>query len=227
MNLEEFKQKFKEIRKQGFIKSLRKGPTGIGYTFETLLGIKENNLILPDISDIEIKTHRIGSNNLITLFTFNRKVWRINPLEAIRKYGTYDKNGRLGLYFTLSQKPNSAGLFIYITEKSIQLRHINGEVIAEWLIENLMERFERKIPAMIYVTAEVEERDGVEYFHYIRAQLLKGTSKEILISQFKEENIVIDLRLHDKGSYARNHGTAFRCYEKNLPKIFSHVEDLI
>ncbi len=227
MNLEEFKQKFLEIRNKGFVKSLRPGPTGIGYTFETLLGIKENNLATPDIQGIEIKTHRMGSSNLITLFTFNKKVWKINQLEAIRKYGLPDKNGRLGLYFTMSQKPNSAGLFIYITNDYIQLRHLDGTLLAEWSLDNLVKRFKEKIPAMLYITAEVEVRDGIEYFHYIRAQLLKDTSKEVLISQFKEENIVLDLRLHDKGTCARNHGTAFRCYEENLPKIFSYVEDLL
>jgi len=226
MTLEEFKEKFKEIKNLGFVKSMRRGPTGVGYTFETLLGIQENNIIGPDIGAFEIKAHRLGSNNLITLFTFNKKVWKMNQLEAIRKYGTPDQNGRLGLYFTMSQKPNSSGLFIHITNDFIQLRHIDGNIIAEWSFENLVERFMQKIPALIFVTAEVEERNGVEYFHYIRAQLLKETSKEILISQFKEENIVLDLRLHDKGTRARNHGTAFRCYEKNLPKIFKYVEDI-
>ncbi len=58
MNLEEFRQKFQELKNRGFVKSLRKGPTGIGYTFETLMGLDENNLALPDIDGIEIKAHR-------------------------------------------------------------------------------------------------------------------------------------------------------------------------
>ncbi len=226
MNLEEFRKKFQKIKNMGFVKTMRKGPTGVGYTFETLLGIEENNINGPDIEDIEIKAHRLNSTNLITLFTFNNKVWQINPLEAIRKYGTPDKNGRLGLYFTMSQKPNSQGLFVYITDDDIQLRHLDGTVIAIWSIDKLVERFNQKIPALLFVIAEVEERDGIEYFHYIRAQLLRGTTKSVLLSQFKEENIVVDLRLHDKGTRARNHGTGFRCYEENLPKIFSHIEDI-
>lgn len=40
MNLEEFKQKFQELKNKGFIKSLRKGPTGVGFTFETLVGLE-------------------------------------------------------------------------------------------------------------------------------------------------------------------------------------------
>lgn len=111
MNLEEFKQEFQKLRNKGFVPSLRQGSTGIGYTFEKLLGLRENNLALPDIENIEIKAHRDNSNSLITLFTFNKKVWQIPPLEAIKKYGSKDKNGRLGMYYTMSLTPNSADYF--------------------------------------------------------------------------------------------------------------------
>jgi hypothetical protein len=35
--------KIKKIYKEGWIKTLRKGDTGVGYTFETKLGIKANS----------------------------------------------------------------------------------------------------------------------------------------------------------------------------------------
>ena len=44
MTLEEFRKRFNEIRDMGFVQSLRKGSTGVGYTFEELLGIEENNI---------------------------------------------------------------------------------------------------------------------------------------------------------------------------------------
>lgn len=47
MTIEEFKIKFKEIKEKGFIKSTRRGPTGIGHTLETYLGLKENNYASP------------------------------------------------------------------------------------------------------------------------------------------------------------------------------------
>ncbi len=227
MNLDEFRKKFLEIKNKGYVKSLRKGPTGVGYTLETLLGIKENNIALPDISDIEIKAHRSNSNNLITLFTFNRKAWILPPLEAIRKYGSADKNGRMGIYYTMSLKPNSAGLFLFIDNLNISVRHISGEIIAQWNIENLAERFQEKIPALLFVSALTEERNGIEYFYYYRAQLMKGTTPSLLADQFREENLVIDLRLHDKGTRARNHGTGFRVYEKKLPLLFNEIIDVV
>ena len=69
-------------------------------------------------------------------------------------------------------KPNSAGLFLYVTNNDISIRHISGEIIAIWDLNKLYERFLEKIPSLIFVTADVEEIDGIEYFHYNRAQLI-------------------------------------------------------
>jgi hypothetical protein len=55
---------------------------------------------------------------------------------------------------------------------------------------------------------------------------MKGTSPELLADQFRAENIFVDLRLHDKGTRARNHGTGFRTYEEKLPLLFSNIQDL-
>ena len=57
MKLEEVVNKLRTIRDKGFIKTLREGSTGIGYTFEMLFGVRENNIPIPDIGGrVEIKT---------------------------------------------------------------------------------------------------------------------------------------------------------------------------
>jgi hypothetical protein len=226
MNLEEFKNKFQQLKSQGFVPSIRKGPTGIGYTFETLLGLKENNLAIPDIENIEIKAHRDNSNSMITLFTFNKKAWKINPLEAIKKYGSYDSNGRLGMYYTMSLTPNSAGLFLNVTDKEIFVQHTSGEIITTWELVTLAERFRQKIPALLFISAHTEERVGKEYFHFYRAQLMRETSPELLADLFKTGDLLVDLRLHDQKTRARNHGTGFRTYEDKLPSLFQKIEDI-
>lgn len=226
MQLEEFIKKFTLLKRKGFIPSIRGGPTGIGHTLEAYLGLKENNIALPDLKEVELKAHRTDVLSMITLFTFNNNVWKIHPLDAIKKYGSFDKNGRKGLYYTMSLKPNSAGLFLYVTDKDISIRHISGEIVAIWDLKKLAERFVQKIPALILVSAFTEERDGKEYFHFYRAQLMKTTSPEILAEQFREENILVDLRLHDSGTMARNHGTGFRIYENKLQKLFANIIDL-
>ena len=62
---------FKRIRDLGWIRTMRSGPTGVGYTFEKLLGIQENTLPIPDYCDFEIKTHRAISTSNICLFNYD------------------------------------------------------------------------------------------------------------------------------------------------------------
>ncbi|MDR2251747.1 MAG: MvaI/BcnI family restriction endonuclease [Endomicrobium sp.] len=226
MRIAEFKEKFKKIKDMGFVRTKRSGATGIGYTLESLLGISENNSTNPDIEGAELKAHRTNVNGLITLFTFNNKVWKMPPLEAVKKYGSIDKDGRKGLYYTMTLKPNSAGLFLDVGKTEISVRHISGDIVAVWQLQTLADRFIQKIPALLFVSTLTEERDGVEYFHYYRAQLMQGTSPELLLDQFRAENILVDLRLHDKGTMARNHGTGFRIYEDKLPLLFNNIKDL-
>lgn len=80
----------------------------------------------------------------MTLFTFNRKVWKIKPLTAISDYGTLDKDGRMGLYYTMSATPNAKGLFLHVELETISVRHIDGSTVAEWQLEQLAGRFMQK-----------------------------------------------------------------------------------
>ena len=226
MTLQEFIRAFSDLKSRGWVKSERRGPTGIGHTLEKQIGLPENNIASPDLGAIELKAHRINSSSMITLFTFNRKVWKMNPLDAIRNFGTTDENGRLGLYFTMSRIPNSTGLFLHIDDETISVRHISGKVIAEWHLQALTQRFTKKIPALILVSAFCEMRGNDEWFMFDRSQLLTGTSAEIIRNQILAGNILVDLRLHDKITSARNHGTGFRVYEEKLPSLFQTVRDL-
>ncbi len=227
ITIDEIKKRLTAIKKMGYVKTLRKGPTGIGYTLETLLEIQENNISLPDFGEIELKAQRENHTGMTTLFTFNNKAWKMPPLEAIKKYGSFDKNGRKGMYYTMGMKPNSAGLFLYVDDTSVSVRHISGNIIAVWQLSEIEKRFEAKVKNVLLVKAKVEIRDGVEYFYFNRARLLSGgTSQSILKHQFENEHLLVDLRLHDKGTMARNHGTGFRVFENNLENLYEKVEEI-
>jgi len=61
--------KLKEISAVGFIPNARRGNAGgIGNTLENLLGIKENNLPIPNAAEWELKAQRLNSTSLTTLF---------------------------------------------------------------------------------------------------------------------------------------------------------------
>ena len=226
MSLTEFQVKFYEVKNLGWVQSLRRGPTGVGHTLEQLIGLEENNIAAPDLGTVELKGHRLNSSSMITLFTFNKKAWKMPPLEAVRKYGTVDASGRTGLYYTMSPNPNGAGLYLNIGEEIVSVRHIHGTVVAEWDLHEVANKFLQKMPDLLLASAFSEDRGGHEWFLYDRARLLEGTSADILKNQIREGNVLLDLRLHDQGTRARNHGTGFRAREKNLTLLFKKVRDI-
>lgn len=80
---------------------------------------------------------------------------------------------------------------------------------------------------MLLVKAEVSEKESVEYFYYHKARLLSGgVTQSILRNQFENGLLHLDLRLHDKGQLARNHGTGFRIYEKDLECFYQVCKEI-
>lgn len=141
MDISELKYKLAEINKMGYVVSKRKGNTGIGYTLETLLGLKENNLTTPDFDKIELKSQRKGVANRVTMFTFNRGVWKIKQRELIEKYGYIDTNDRPSLYCTVDTRPNNQGLSVKVEQENVRLYYLNEILIAEWSGDRLIDRF--------------------------------------------------------------------------------------
>ena len=194
---------------------------------EKAIGIQENNIASPDLGDVELKSQRENSNTMITLFTFNKTAWKMNPLHAIKQYGSKDKNGRLGMYYIMGRVANSAGLRLYVDDDTVSVRHDDGSIVVQWDLIDIVKKFNDKVKNILLVKAVVEERDGIEYFFYNRARLLSGgTSLLIVKDQLEREHLIIDLRLHDKGTSARNHGTGFRVYEKNLEHLYEKIEEI-
>ncbi len=233
MNLKDIQNKLREIKAMGFVESLRRGPTGIGYTFETLFGVKENNIPIPDIGGrVEIKTIRSDSQSLITLFTFNRGVWRISQKELIQKYGYIDEKGRPALKNTLFYgKPITQGISLEIDEdkNNIYLIDVNTkEILATWDIYVIVGIFMTSLSRLLIVTADRKIEQGKEYLHYNQAYLLTDPSARNFIKAFKNSIIGIDIRMHlqESGS-VRNRGTAFRIKEKDLLELYENRRSLI
>ncbi len=119
-----------EVKELGFVKTKRRGSTGVGYTLETLLGIAENNIYLPDLGIFELKARRQGHTGMTTLFTFNKAAWKIGPMDAIKRYGTEDQNGRLGLYQSITAVPNHRGLHLSVDDTHLRtLRRKNRQSV--------------------------------------------------------------------------------------------------
>lgn len=83
-------QRLIDICKTGWIPNARPGNDGgIGNTLEDLLGIKENNLPLPNAAEWEIKSHRSNTTSLNTLFHIepSPRALKIVPRILLPRYG--------------------------------------------------------------------------------------------------------------------------------------------
>lgn len=91
-------KKLLEISKRGWIPNSRHGNHGgIGNTIEDLLGIKENNLPIPNAAEWELKTHRIHSSALTTLLHCepSPRAIRFVPQVFLPQYGwAHKEDGR-------------------------------------------------------------------------------------------------------------------------------------
>lgn len=83
-------KKLKAIAASGWIPNGRHGNAGgIGNTLEDLLGIKENNLPIPNAAEWELKSQRIDSTSLTTLFHIepSPRAVKFVPQVLLPKYG--------------------------------------------------------------------------------------------------------------------------------------------
>ena len=229
MDKDELRAKLAAIKQTGFVVSQRRGNTGIGYTLENLLGVSENNIQAPDLGTVEIKSHRRHAASMVTMFTFNKGVWRIPQAEVVQKYGYTDATGRQALYSTTNTIANSMGLYLNTNNDDVQLVHVDGTVIAEWDRENLMQTFKKKLPALVVVIADTRTNSfNKEEFHYNEAQFLTNPSGHQFIELIKTNRVVIDIRMHiTAGVTVRNHGTGFRIEEGFLNLCFAEKERLL
>ncbi len=234
MRLPELRRLLQELNEVEFVESERAGPTGIGHTLEEWLGVSENNLPIPDIGGrVEIKATRRAANKLITLFTFNRAVWKHAQTDIIRRWGYLDENrSRPALYSTVSSSaPNTQGLQVALPPQGDTLSVIHaesGEVLASWDLFHIVGKFMTKFERLLLVHADSRKTGRVEEFHYNTAYLLTEPSAQTFRNCFLSGKAFIDIRMHQPPSGSvRNHGTAFRVHEHDLPSLFGRIDNLL
>lgn len=223
MNYSEFITKYKTIKEKGFIKSQRKGDGAVGNTFEDELGLQENNIAGPDIEGNELKVKRATASGLQTLFNKEGE-WQMTQIEFLEGYGFPHTKyvGEKTAQSTVKKTPNKRGYYFETDEEHLYVK-CKDVTIVKWNWTQLIEQFGKKFPNCIKVLAETKKIEGVEYFHYNKAYLFKGTTKEKFKELIEEDVISIDFRLYtqyNKGKGVRNRGTAFRIRHEDMDKLF-------
>ena len=233
MDLKILKSKLQQIKKAGFVKTHRRSDTGIGKTLEDLLGIKENNIPLPDVGEIaELKSYRKNAKSMMTLFTLEplpKGGGRDRLLLDNFGYSKRDNQRSKELHSTLSCKRyNNQNLKLSVEKDKIRVKGKGRRLNIFWDIESLRDKFEEKLPALIYVLADTKIIRGIEHFHFNEAYLLEDFDFELFKKRVKADDIVVDFRMYYRpNGSVRNHGTGFRVKIRRIDDCFSKRTKLI
>lgn len=239
--LDDFEREFRKIVDMGWIKTHRSGPTGIGKTLEDLLGIAENNLDAPDFGEYELKSSRLHSNSLLTLFTRApqpAKASTVLRLQYGYPSGAYDNDEKV-LHTTLS-----ADRFTSVANTGHQLKvtciddriYIESELGINniyWSRASLQKCFEKKFKnKLVYVKADSRGTGSNEEFCFLHAYEMSGFNYESLIHLLENGKVLVDLRIgqyHDgvKAGKTHDHGTGFRIRESAQPLLFTSVREIV
>lgn len=211
-----------------WIRTRRAGPTGVGYTLETLLGIDANTSQIADVDGVELKAYRRGGSRgegkLVTLFSKTPE-W-ILPNKGrglLERYG-YDRGGRRSLYCTITCVPNSLGFQLELLTDNQRIVATNGGVnVLAYTLATLEQRLKEKHPATLFIVAESRGRGANEEFRYDTIVLHREPSLSNFLDLTLENAIGLDLTLHlrDSGT-ARDHGYLWRIREPRLSDLFAY-----
>lgn len=231
--LEEIKQQLTQIKALGFIKTHRAHDTGVGKTLEDLLGIIENNISLPDIGDIELKSKRIDTGSMLTMATKAPQPKGANR-NLYQAYCRYDVEGDLCLHTTAyGSKENNLGFKLIFVGDRLVLDNPK-KIQAYWPISIFDSVLKSKSGSILIVFAETkgERKTSNEYFHFIEAHLLSGMNISKFEAAIKNDSLKVDTRIGTyksgklQGKY-HDHGTGFRISKGNFLQIFDSYQQII
>jgi hypothetical protein len=226
----ELLDEFDKVNSLGWVESLRQGDTGIGYTFETLLGIKENNDKRADFKGIEIKCKGIkegvaAASGKINLFQHG-PVWfgAQSARDRIRVLGKVGADGLFACHSQVRTTPNNLGLSLDIVEADRKIDLLKrANALGYWTFDTLEERLREKHSRAVMIKARSRKRKSSSVFHYEELTYLERPSIERFVRLVGNRSIVFEFLMSEKSDgTVRNHGYPWRLVrEEFLDQLFS------
>ncbi len=241
-NQKKFIKAFKQIKSLGFVKSNRPGSTGIGKTLEDIMNIKENNIDAPDLHGYEIKSQRMRSTSLVTLFTKAPTYPAKVNNELRMQYGSPDSKFPdikvlHSSIFATNWNTHKAGfsyrLQVDRDDKKLRLlvKRTDADIIDRsdiyWDFSVFEKIFSEKLQNLAFVEAETKKDDEGEYFHFQRCCLFSGITLSSFLDNVERGNVMFDIRVgayknKASKSYGKthDHGTGFRVKRDIISQLY-------
>ncbi len=249
VDINRVKAEFERIKNLGFIESDRpfaeKNDGAIGNTFETILGVQENNLKDADFEGWECKSQRKHTKSAASLFTckpdfpekgdeYMRENWGINDEEY-----PHIKVFRTSIYaHRWSQVYGKYKMKIQIDDGEQKLKillcDLNEKPIDSsvyWTFDSLRTA-SSKLKNTFVVKAEEKIIDGKTHFKYTEGKAFMGFNFDKCIELIKEGKARYDNRLgvYRSGEHIgkkHNHGGGIRLVKSSdYKEMFDNYVDL-
>ena len=234
-SIKELKEKFYNIKREQFHKSLRYGPTGIGYTFETLIGKKEDSNFEPDFKGIEIKTKIGYSKSPLTLFSLTGISSKRSTIYKyiVKYFGYYRKDKYNYKSFSHEIYANSFKEIKYsflwrlkvdYQEEKIKLLIMNRDFqIVEddiyWSFDEIKKRLYTKLNYLAIIKGYPYIINKEKYYKYVSLKIYKLKNFECFIELFEKGIIFISFNINKD---TRN--IEFRINIDQIEKLFNRIE---
>lgn len=251
-------EKLKQIAEMGWIPNARKGNQGgIGNTLEDLLGIKENNLPIPNASEWELKTQRLNSSSLTTLFHSepSPRAVRFVPQILLPKYGwahqedgkKYPK-GEMSFRQTIhGQSRSDRGFMVAIDREERKILISFEAITVDARHKDWLDSVRRRVgigelnPQPYWGFDDLEHKAGTKLLNtfYVQAEVKIDRKKEfykyakvMMLQKFSFEGFLraleeANILVDFDARSGHNHGTKFRMRQDCLPILYEKATVII
>ncbi|MFL0162634.1 MvaI/BcnI family restriction endonuclease [Aquirufa salirivi] len=251
-------KELQSIADRGWIDNARHGNHGgIGNTLEDLLGITENNLPIPNAAEWELKSQRINTSSLTTLFHIepSPRAVKFVPQILLLNYGW--KHQEAGKKYTENEmsfrqtihglSPSDRGFQVIIDRinSKVLISFDSSKVVekhSEWLIQ-----VQKKIglgqlePQPYWGFDDLSNKAGTKLLNcfYVQAEVKKDGDKEFYkyskVTMLQKFNFDGFLAQIEKGNIlvdfdartGHNHGTKFRMRQNCLPELYQKATIIV
>ncbi len=239
-DIKNLKKEFERIKAMGLIKPMRKGSTGIGYTFETLIGKKEDQDCKPDYGNVEIKCKFGFSSSHFTLFTCAPKRDGKAALNYIFENYAYQKEDdnskifclKIFSHYTFNKNGFKFRLYVNTLDKKLILKSfLNDEFlenICSWDFSILEEKITTKLSTLALVDCYPYQINNETYIKYTNIKFYKLKGFEKFLNLIKNDTICVQIYLkegyndlHEK--IVECHGVQFRIRKENLERLYDKI----
>ena len=236
----DLKNKFKEIKNMGYIKSVNNNYSGIGLTFEYLLGKKVDDFSFPDYQGIEIKTKIYNSTKPVTLFKSTPEGKDFFETKRLwSEYGYYNDKSKVFYISIFSNKiiklknNYSFKLNVNYRKKCLEMYVFYNDLLIDdntyWSFERIENVLIRKLQYLSIIIASDTIRKGEKYYKYNKMTIYKLKSFKDFLSLLEKGMISVSFCIDTYKSGKRkgqihDHGTSFCIFLNNIEKLFNRID---